>query len=100
MRSMIFRHIAPNLLGVILVLWSGHIPRIITYEAFLSLLGLGVESPMATWGTVLQEAGNRFQIAPLQFFLPASVMAVTLLAFFLLGDALRDAFDPKLRGRE
>jgi oligopeptide transport system permease protein len=99
-RSLIFRHIAPNLLGVILVLWSGHIPRIITYEAFLSLLGLGVEAPMATWGTVLQEAGNRFQIAPLQFFMPASIMAITLLAFFLLGDALRDAFDPKLRGRE
>jgi oligopeptide transport system permease protein len=100
MPKLIFRHIAPNLLGVIIVLWSGHIPRIITAEAFLSLIGLGVESPMATWGTVLQEAGERFQIAPLQFFLPASVMAVTLLAFFLLGDALRDAFDPKLRGRE
>ena len=100
MPKLIFRHIAPNLLGVIIVLWSGHIPRIITAEAFLSLIGLGVESPMATWGTVLQEAGERFQIAPLQFFLPASVMAITLLAFFLLGDALRDAFDPKLRGRE
>ena len=100
MPKLIFRHIAPNLLGVIIVLWSGHIPRIITAEAFLSLIGLGVESPMATWGTVLQEAGERFQIAPVQFFLPASVMAITLLAFFLLGDALRDAFDPKLRGRE
>ena len=100
LKNLIFRHIAPNLLGVIIVLASGHIPRIITTEAFLSLLGLGVEAPMASWGTVLQEAGERFQAHPLQFFLPASVMGLTLLAFFLLGDALRDAFDPKLRGRE
>ena len=100
LQNLIFRHIAPNLLGVIIVLASGHIPRIITTEAFLSLLGLGVEAPMASWGTVLQEAGERFQAHPLQFFLPASLMASTLLAFFLLGDALRDAFDPKLRGRE
>lgn len=100
LRSMVFRHIGPNLLGVMIVLWSAHIPRVITTEAFLSLLGLGVEAPMASWGTVLQEAGERFQAHPLQFFLPASIMGLTLLAFFLLGDALRDAFDPKLRGRE
>jgi len=100
MPKMIFRHIAPNILGVILVLWSGHIPRIIVAEAFLSLIGLGVESPMATWGTVLNDAGQRFQIAPMQFFLPAAVMGLSLLAFNMLGDALRDAFDPKLRGRE
>lgn len=98
--SLIRKHVAPNLLGVIIVLWSAHIPRIITSEAFLSLLGLGVEAPAASWGTVLSDAAQRFQAHPYQFFLPATVMALTLLAFFLLGDALRDAFDPKLRGRE
>lgn len=98
--SIIFRHLAPNLLGVIIVLWSAHIPRIITSEAFLSLLGLGVEAPMATWGTVLQDAAIHFQQYPAQFFLPAAVLAATLLAFYTLGDALRDAFDPKLRGRD
>ncbi|NBO37655.1 ABC transporter permease [bacterium] len=98
--SIIFRHVAPNLLGVIIVMWSAHIPRIITSEAFLSLFGLGVEAPMATWGTVLQDAAVHFQQYPAQFFLPAAVLAATLLAFYTLGDALRDAFDPKLRGRD
>jgi len=96
----ILKHIAPNLLGIIIVLWSAQIPRVIVSEAFLSLLGLGLEAPAASWGTVLEETAQRFQTTPIQFFLPASVMAITLLAFFLLGDALRDAFDPKLRGRE
>lgn len=98
--SIIFRHVAPNLLGIIIVMWSAQIPRIITAEAFLSLFGLGVEAPMATWGTVLQDAAAHFQQYPAQFFLPAAVLAATLLAFYTLGDALRDAFDPKLRGRD
>lgn len=98
--SIVFRHVAPNLLGVIIVMWSGQIPRIITSEAFLSLFGLGVEAPMATWGTVLQDAALHFQQYPAQFFLPSAVLAATLLAFYMLGDALRDAFDPKLRGRD
>jgi oligopeptide transport system permease protein len=98
--KLVLKHIAPNLLGVIIVLASAHIPRVISFEAFLSILGLGVEAPMASWGTVLQEAGEKFQVYPMQFFLPAALMGITLLAFFLLGDALRDAFDPKLRGRE
>jgi oligopeptide transport system permease protein len=98
--SIVFRHVAPNLLGIIIVMWSAQIPRIITSEAFLSLFGLGVEAPMATWGTVLQDAAAHFQQYPAQFFLPASILALTLLAFYTLGDALRDAFDPKLRGRD
>lgn len=98
--SIVFRHVAPNLLSVIIVMWSAQIPRIITSEAFLSLFGLGVEAPMATWGTVLQDAAAHFQQYPAQFFLPATVLALTLLAFYTLGDALRDAFDPKLRGRD
>jgi oligopeptide transport system permease protein len=98
--SIVFRHVAPNLLGVIIVMWSAQIPRIITSEAFLSLFGLGVEAPMATWGTVLQDAAAHFQQYPAQFFLPSAVLAATLLAFYTLGDALRDAFDPKLRGRD
>lgn len=98
--SIVFRHVAPNLLGIIIVMWSAQIPRIITSEAFLSLFGLGVEAPMATWGTVLQDAAAHFQQYPAQFFLPSAVLAATLLAFYTLGDALRDAFDPKLRGRD
>lgn len=96
----IFRHLAPNMMGILLVLWSGFIPAVIASEAFLSLLGLGLEQPAASWGTVLQDTASRFQTNPAQFFFPASVLGTSLLAFYLLGDALRDAFDPKLRGRE
>ncbi len=97
---LIFRQIAPNLIGLILVVWSSRLPGVIVSEAFLSLLGLGLEAPAASWGMVLNEAAQQFQSHPIQFLLPASVMASTLLAFFLLGDALTDALDPKLRGRD
>ena len=97
---LIFRHIAPNLIGLIIVVWSSRLPGVIISEAFLSLLGLGLEPPTASWGMVLNDAAQQFQSHPLQFMLPSTVMATTLLAFFLLGDALSDAFDPKLRGRD
>jgi oligopeptide transport system permease protein len=97
---LIFKQIAPNLIGLILVVWSSRLPSVIVSEAFLSLLGLGLEAPAASWGMVLNEAAQQFQSYPIQFLLPASVMATTLLAFFLLGDALTDALDPKLRGRD
>jgi oligopeptide transport system permease protein len=97
---LIFKQIAPNLVGLILVVWSSRLPGVIVSEAFLSLLGLGLEAPAASWGMVLNEAAQQFQSHPIQFMLPASVMASTLLAFFLLGDALTDALDPKLRGRD
>ena len=97
---LIFKQIAPNLIGLILVVWSSRLPGVIVSEAFLSLLGLGLEAPAASWGMVLNEAAQQFQSHPVQFLLPASVMATALLAFFLLGDALTDTLDPKLRGRD
>lgn len=96
---LVLRHISPNLLGLMLVMWSARIPGVIISEAFLSLLGLGLEPPAASWGMVLTEAGKQFQAHPEQFFLSAGVMAATLLSFFLVGDGLTDAFDPKQRGR-
>jgi oligopeptide transport system permease protein len=96
---LVFKQIAPNLIGLILVVWSSQLPGVIVSEAFLSLLGLGLEAPQASWGMVLNESAQQFQSHPLQFLLPASVMGSTLLAFFLLGDALTDTLDPKLRGR-
>ena len=96
---LIARHIGPNLLGLIIIAWSARIPGVIASETFLSMLGLGLEQPTPSWGNVVTEAARRLQVNPVQFFLPASVLALTLLAFYLLGDALRDAFDPKLRGR-
>jgi oligopeptide transport system permease protein len=99
MPRLIFKQIAPNLIGLILVVWSSQLPGVIVSEAFLSLLGLGLEAPQASWGMVLNESAQQFQTHPMQFLLPASVMASSLLAFFLLGDALTDTLDPKLRGR-
>lgn len=92
-------HIGPNLLGIIIIAWSARIPGVISAEAFLSLIGLGVEQPTATWGNIVLDSARRVQVNPIQFFLPASVLAITLLCFYLLGNSLRDAFDPKLRGR-
>jgi len=99
MPRLIFKQIAPNLIGLILVVWSSQLPGVIVSEAFLSLLGLGLEAPAASWGMVLNESAQQFQTHPMQFLLPALVMASSLLAFFLLGDALTDTLDPKLRGR-
>lgn len=93
------KHIGPNLLGLVIIAWSGRIPNVIAFEAFLSMLGLGLEQPAPSWGNVVFDSARRMQVNPIQFFLPASVLAITLLCFYLLGNSLRDAFDPKLRGR-
>ncbi len=95
----VVRHVAPNLMGIVIIAWSARIPAVIAYETFLSMLGLGLEQPEPSWGNVVFDAARRLQVNPLQFFLPAGVLGVTLLAFYLLGNSLRDAFDPKLRGR-
>ncbi len=96
---LVMKHIGPNLLGLIIIAWSSRIPNVIAAEAFLSMLGLGLEQPTPSWGNVVFDAARRLQVNPIQFFLPAAVLGVTLLAFYLLGNSLRDAFDPKLRGR-
>ena len=98
-KRLISHHIGPNLLGLIIIAWSARIPGVIASEAFLSMLGLGLEQPTPSWGNVVFDAARRLQVNPVQFFLPASVLGVTLLCFYLLGDSMRDAFDPKLRGR-
>lgn len=99
MMRLVLKHIGPNLLGITIIAWSARIPAVIAFETFLSLLGLGLEQPTPSWGNVVFDAARRLQVNPIQFFLPSTVLAVSLLAFYLLGDSLRDAFDPKLRGR-
>ena len=93
---LIVRHVAPNLVSSIVVVWSNMIPRFIAAESFLSFIGLGIEAPQASWGNVLLDAGERLQISPLGFLLPAGFVGLTLLSFFVVGDLLRDAFDPRL----
>ena len=94
---MIFRHLIPNTLGVVIVAVTFDVPSFIFGEAFLSYIGLGVQSPMTSWGSLASNAQQTMAFYPYQLFFPAFFIALTMLSFQLLGDGLRDALDPKLR---
>ncbi|WP_284140213.1 MULTISPECIES: ABC transporter permease [unclassified Virgibacillus] len=94
---LMFRHLVPNTLGPILVTLTLTIPSAIFTEAFLSYLGLGVPAPKASWGTMSSDALSSFQYYPYQLFFPALFICLTMLAFNIVGDGLRDALDPKER---
>jgi oligopeptide transport system permease protein len=96
-RSIIFRHIVPNLLGVVAVYVTLTIPQVILVESFLSFLGLGVQEPMTSWGALVQQGAQLMEAAPWTLLYPAGFLAVTLLSLNFIGDALRDALDPKER---
>jgi peptide/nickel transport system permease protein/oligopeptide transport system permease protein len=92
------RHLLPNLVGIILVYLTLTIPSVIIDESFLSFLGLGIQAPQASWGSLLADGAGA--INPLRSFwwllvFPATAMSLTLLALNFLGDALRDAFDSR-----
>jgi peptide/nickel transport system permease protein len=89
------REILPNLVGPILVYTTLTIPNNILGEAGLSFLGVGVQPPTSSWGQALSVASNYFQIDPMYLFAPGIAIFITVLAFNLLGDGLRDALDPK-----
>ena len=91
------RHLIPNLLSVVIVNLTLAIPSAIFTEAFLSYIGLGVPIPNASWGTLAQDGVRLFVMYPHQLFLPAFFISITMLSFNLLGDGMRDAFDPRLR---
>ena len=90
-----FREIAPNLIGPILVYTTLTIPNNILGEAGLSYLGVGVVPPTPSWGQLLSDAGNYYQIDFAYLLLPGLCIFITVLAFNLFGDGLRDALDPK-----
>ncbi|GKU76958.1 ABC transporter permease [Paenibacillus sp. L3-i20] len=94
----IFRHLIPNAMGPILVTLTLTIPSAIFTEAFLSFLGLGVQSPIASWGTMIDD-GVAGILADhwWRLFFPAFFLSLTIFAFNVFGDGLRDAFDPKLK---
>lgn len=94
---LVFRHLVPNTLGPILVTLTLTIPNAIFTEAFLSYLGLGVPAPLASWGTMSSDALPAMQYYPWQLFFPAFFICLTMLAFNVIGDAMRDALDPKER---
>jgi ABC-type dipeptide/oligopeptide/nickel transport system permease subunit len=89
------REIMPNLVGPILVYATLAIPQNILGEAALSYLGVGVPQGTASWGSMLSDAGNYFNIDPMYLFVPGMTLFLTVLAFNLFGDGLRDALDPK-----
>ena len=91
----IFRHIAPNLLGIVLVYVTLTIPQAILVESFLSFLGLGVQEPQTSLGALVDAGVNQMEGASWMLLIPATVLAVILLAFNFLGDALRDHFDAR-----
>ena len=93
----LFRHLVPNAMGPIIVMVTLTIPMAIFTEAFLSFLGLGVQAPVASWGTMASEAVSAMRYYPWRLFFPAGFICATMLAFYLVGDALRDAVDPRLR---
>lgn len=90
-------HLVPNILSVIIVNITLDIPAVIFTEAFLSMLGLGIAPPNSSLGIMANDGIQVFQTYPSQLVIPALFICITMLSFNLLGDQLRDAFDPKLR---
>ena len=96
----ILRHLLPNLTGIVIIYLTLTIPAVILDESFLSFLGLGVQAPQASWGSLLSEGAQVINPVKSYWWLllfPALVMSMTLLALNFLGDALRDALDPRAR---
>ena len=96
----IIKHILPNIMGLIITNLTMAIPGAIFQEAFLSYIGLGIKPPECSWGVLAKDGIAMLRIHPYQVFVPAFMICTTMLALNLLGDGLRDAFDPKLRGTE
>ena len=98
--NIIIRHLLPNLIGIVIIYLTLTIPAVILDESFLSFLGLGVQAPQASWGSLLSEGAQVINPVKSYWWLllfPALVMSMTLLALNFIGDALRDALDPRAR---
>jgi peptide/nickel transport system permease protein/oligopeptide transport system permease protein len=94
----IWRHILPNVWGIVIVYLTLTVPAVILYESFLSYLGLGIQPPMASWWSLVAEGAAQLNPVRVYWWLivfPASLLVTTLLALNFLGDGLRDAFDPR-----
>ncbi len=96
----LLRHLLPNLIGVVVVYLTLTIPAVVLDESFLSFLGLGISDPQASWGSLLSDGKNAINPVRSYWWLlvfPAAAMSLTLLSLNFLGDALRDALDPRAR---
>ena len=95
--GIIFRHLIPNALGPVIVYATLTVPSVMLTEAFLSFLGLGVQAPFASWGSLASDGIKNVAIFPWQLIAPGVTMALTLFSLNFLGDGLRDALDPQTR---
>ncbi|MBM0637778.1 oligopeptide ABC transporter permease OppC [Campylobacter sp. VicNov18] len=96
-RSIILKHIVPNLLGLVVVYASLLVPAMILFESFLSFLGLGVEEPLSSWGSLMNDGVSSMEQTPWLVGFPSAFLVITLFCFNFIGDGLRDALDPKDR---
>lgn len=95
--AIIFRHLVPNALGPVIVYATLTVPSVMLSEAFLSFLGIGVQAPYASWGSLAADGIKNISIYPWQLIFPGVTMALTLFSLNFLGDGLRDALDPQTR---
>ncbi len=99
-RNIMFRHILPNIIGPLIIVETLAIPAYIYTEAFLSFIGLGVNPPTPSWGSMIATGSRALRSYPNQVLFPALALAITMFAFNFLGDGLRDALEPRLRGTQ
>jgi oligopeptide transport system permease protein len=93
--AIIFRHITPNLMGTVIVYLTLTIPQAILMESFLSFLGLGIQEPESSLGTLVNAGVGQMEQAPWMLVAPATLLALLLFCFNFLGDGLRDVADPR-----
>jgi oligopeptide transport system permease protein len=94
---LVWKHLLPNSLGPIIVNLMFTIPAAIFGEAFLSFIGLGIQVPDASLGSLISDAAREMRFHPYLLWFPAAVFCLLMICFNLLGDGLRDALDPKMR---
>lgn len=99
-RNIVMRHLLPNGIGPIIVAVTLGIPSAILAEATLAYIGVGIRPPRASWGSLINEGVRYIRSEPHMVFLPAMAIAIALISFTFLGDGLRDALDPKLKGKQ
>ena len=93
----IFAHIVPNLLGIVVIYATVTVPGVILTESVLSFLGLGIQEPMTSWGVLIEDGTKAMEVSPWMLLFPGALLSITLYCFNYVGDGLRDALDPKDR---
>mgnify|MGYP001302776760 CR=1 FL=1 len=93
--EIIRKHLIPNVLGPVIIYSTLTVPSVMLLEAALSFLGMGVQPPMSSWGSLIKDGAERMEVYPWQLIFPAALFSMTLFSLNFFGDGLRDALDPK-----